>query len=168
MSAIRLAIVCFVFFDINVLQILAENDTDIHGVTFASDATQEYSLVLQNSSSPTRAEIERTFFVTRIFEKYGNGGKLPYEGLEKLLGNLGLLHKHEHEHDHAGKHSHDHPHSHGEGHSHEGHTHHNDTGSDIDLHRHHHEVPAEKRARRSTPVESHVHHVNHEEVSIFI
>ncbi|KAK3099669.1 hypothetical protein FSP39_007779, partial [Pinctada imbricata] len=93
-----------------------------------------------------RAIIERRFFVQKIFTRYGNGGKLTYNELEKLLDNLGL-HKHSHSDEEDHDHHHDHPH---------------DDGLDThDNHLHHHETPG--RERRSLKVDTHDKHLDHNE-----
>ncbi|XP_064420103.1 zinc transporter ZIP10 [Latimeria chalumnae] len=84
------------------------------------------------------AEREQTYFIEKLFDRYGENGRLSFYGLEKLLASLGLgevkVVEMEHEdvgHDHIshldilevqeGKHSHSNSNSHAHSHSHSNH-----------------------------------------------
>lgn len=108
-------------------------------------------------------------FLEHIFDKYGNGTSMPFEGFEHLLQEIGLgnltlkheLHKHKEggkfkefhsTHNHAyksvPKHPHNHEHEHDEDHHHnkenQHHKHHNPETNSIHSHMNHEELENSK------------------------
>lgn len=113
----------------------AHNDT--HNDTHNDHQISNVPYLQNGRTEPApnkQAEISQKYYIEKLFERYGENGKLSFFGLEKLLISLGLgevkvveLSRENIGHDHVshldmlevqeGKHTHSHSHHHAHGHS---------------------------------------------------